>query len=485
MAIGVALLYLGCGWYWGGHITCDFANQWLMGRMMVRQQWADLYIIGPQKEALKDGYEPYGKPAFDAMYEQILKKGPHNQNSTESDIEGPLYPPTMAMYMWPFAWLEPQAAHAVLVLIYAQLGLVTAWLLRDITGGKLSFGEAGLLVLLFPNFYGALILGQNAALTLLILTLGWALLVKGRPVAAGLVWGLFAYKPVFAVALIWVPLVLLNWRMLMGMVAGGAAFCLATIPVLGLQPFPPLRISLSQGVDIWFRWLHVGRNAAEMYSTDRNWVWMSRDLAGLPRRMMWDWESFSMHVRYLFGALHIDEATLKESLKTKGLPSEPAVLEELLKRVQPGAAPTVIGWCLLAAMIGITVLIVLGPVIKSWRRGEPVSSSPFAAPFLLLGALQTCYHFMHYDMLPMALPAALVIAQFGRLSWRERIFLILLGAVLLYGSWDLAWGGPIRIPFETYLIILLWGWLGYKTLTCREAGLLANGSLLRNENVHA
>ena len=72
-------------------------------------------------------------------------------------------------------------------------------------------------------------LGQNAQFTLLILVWGWCLAAKGHELRAGAVWGLLAFKPVWAVAFLLVPIVLRRWRMLFGMVAavvtGGCVFC--------------------------------------------------------------------------------------------------------------------------------------------------------------------------------------------------------------------------------------------------------------------
>ena len=58
------------------------------------------------------------------------------------------------------------------------------------------------------------------------------------------------------------------------MAATGAGLVLLTLPVVGVQA--------------WFDWLHVGSMAADTYATDRNWIFLSRDLFGIPRRMLLD-----------------------------------------------------------------------------------------------------------------------------------------------------------------------------------------------------
>src|SRR5262249_25462775 len=137
--------------------------------------------------------------------------------------------------------------------------------------------------------------------------------------SGGLVWALLAYKPVFAVAAALAPIILLRWRMVLGMAAGGAVYVAATLPFL-LPPDERYLWSWNEeqkswvwvmdgariqtAVEPWLRWKEVGEHAAYMYTYDRNWVWMSRDLAGLPRRAMWNWENLRNQARYVLG---IDE----------------------------------------------------------------------------------------------------------------------------------------------------------------------------------
>src|SRR5207253_2803043 len=80
----------------------------------------------------------------------------------------------------------------------------------------------------------------------------WGLAVRGRNVAGGMVWGLLAFKPVWAAAFFLVPLLTRRWRFALAMLGTGAALGLATLPFVGLQT--------------WFDWLAVGREATGLYN---------------------------------------------------------------------------------------------------------------------------------------------------------------------------------------------------------------------------
>src|SRR5438270_720285 len=128
--------------------------------------------------------------------------------------------------------------------------------------------------MLYPGFQGAIHLAQNSPLTLTILVWGWVLATRGRPLAGGMVWGLFADKPVWAASFLLVPLLTRRWRMAAGMVGVGALLVLLTLPVVGLQT--------------WLNWFRIGRMASAIYKVDQNWIFLSRDLLGIPRRWMLD-----------------------------------------------------------------------------------------------------------------------------------------------------------------------------------------------------
>src|SRR5436309_9807566 len=56
LAVATACGQLLNAWWVPGHATCDFANQWLMGRMVYLEQADKLYFVGPESEALATGF---------------------------------------------------------------------------------------------------------------------------------------------------------------------------------------------------------------------------------------------------------------------------------------------------------------------------------------------------------------------------------------------------------------------------------------------
>src|SRR5207247_2436960 len=132
--------------------------------------------------------------------------------------------------------------------------------------GTVWWPLATLLLTAFPGFGGGLNLAQNATLSLTILLWGWVLLVRGREGWAGAVWGLLAFKPVWAVAFFPVPVLTGRWRMAAAMLATGAGLALATVPVVG--------------GGAWLDWLAVGREGDHYYEAVENWINQSRDLSG-------------------------------------------------------------------------------------------------------------------------------------------------------------------------------------------------------------
>ena len=107
-------------------------------------------------------------------------------------------------------------------------------------------------VIAFPGYTGAICLGQNSLLSLALLVLGWLLTSRGRPWLGGVVWGLLAFKPVWAASFFLVPLLMRRWRMCAAMLLTGLALGLLTLPFVGVQA--------------WMDWLTVGRQAAAGYS---------------------------------------------------------------------------------------------------------------------------------------------------------------------------------------------------------------------------
>lgn len=445
-----------------GHITCDFGGQWMQGRAFFLQQCDQLYLADAGKEWLGQGYT---SPKLEELIESILRKG--QKQIREDGIEGPLYPPTAAILFSVFAAFPPITAHALADYTYLLMTCLCGWMISRITHGNLQAGEATLIILLFPNNFMGLMLGQNQILTLTIITAGWFCYSRGWRFVGGLIWGLLAYKPVFAVALLLVPLALPSLRLLVGMGAGGLAFVVLTLP-------------FTHGLAPWQRWFEVGQNAEQIYRIDRNWVWMSRDLVGLPRRKTWDVESFIPQLRHnigvwrpgarwgyttekgdyvfspalwLFWTDEFDEATHQQVYVEK---------DDQGKDRSPWWATT-IGWTLLGIVAMLTVL--LGWLTAQRGRissDSLVESSASRSAFLLTGALLCVYHFMHYDVVTFSLPALLALACWPQWSKFRRVFLVVWFFLIGCCSYNYQFGnGILNWPWDTFLMIILWGWLGW------------------------
>lgn len=422
-----------------GHAQIDFGGQWLMGRMLVtgngrelyhrQRQWQVLragytddaetqeqrngpavpshlatstppagsanhdadnlmnWFMGTEKEPVKEwktvggaAVAPFARPTgnpFLALaweeHEPVVTKETVTAVDTAA-IGGPLYPPVHALFYAPLGLFDkPQHAYRAFQVFSLFVILLTGLGVKVLTRGRVWWSVATFCILLFPGTRGALDLGQNPTLSLCILIWGWALTSRGYPVAGGLVWGLFAFKPVWALSFFLVPLLMRQWRFCAAMVLTGVTLGALSLPFVGLKT--------------WFDWLEVGREAAALYKVNDNWIHLSRDLHGIPRRILHDF-------------------TKPES-----------------ERETPLA--NALGWTLWGIVFGGTTLVYLA-------RGDRARATGLSAGFLFLGAYLTCYRFMYYDVLLAA--AALAVLAADR-RW-------LLGA----GAFELALAAPGAPP---------------------------------------
>ncbi len=394
----------------GGHATIDFGGQWLMGRTIVAGQGRHLYQrnylrtvaqesypSGVEKkhaptdaEALMawlTGMDDYEAPkvlasflsplaAANALEETtLLANAPTRwteerlEHVTAPRIGGALYPPVHALYYAPLALLRPPIAYRVLQGFILALVFFAGWVVQRMTEGRVWWPVASLFVMMFPGFSGCAVLGQNGMFTLTLVLLGWWQLMRGREVLAGLCWGLLAFKPVWAIAFFIVPLMTGRWRMAGSMALAGIVQIVLTLPVVGWES--------------WRDWLQVGQNAAQEYRRQENWIFLSRDLLGIPRRWL----------------LTFEHDLAKDVIwKTDGLAED------------PGDHPllAILGWGLWTTVLAATLFVV-------WRcrrrRKELVGLFP---AFVLIGAIFTCYHFMYYDFVVAALPMLLLFTEPSR-----------------------------------------------------------------------
>ena len=387
-----------------GHTTVDFGGQWLMGRMLVLGNGRHLYHRNWQRGVFEEAYpeadeipdedkEPDNKGTHEAgkLMGWIMGKddprsakgiagllapfsateqlqlvailaaeqehgGPCLKNAMTPSIGGPLYPPIQAVFMAPVGLFPPTSAYRVMQVTGIVFAVVIGWGLRLLSHGRLWLSLGITAAICFPGFSTTVSLGQSSFIAAAVLIWGWVLLDRDRPFLAGLVWGLLAYKPVWAMAFFLAPLLLARWRMCLGMLIGGTGLAAATLPLVGLQG--------------WLDWFDVGREASVLYNTDENWIFLSRDLLSIPRRWLLKFET-------------------------------PAEQRDTL-------AATLSGWCLLLFVLESTVRVAI------FRRpGTRRVMGPVAA-FILFGSWLTCYHFMYYDVLLAMLPIAIMLNEPGR-----------------------------------------------------------------------
>lgn len=472
-----------------GHATCDFAGQWMHGRGFFREEADQLYLVEAGKRWLSEGFKD---KYLEDQINDVLKKGGHN-DLYEKGIAGALYPPTASVAFSYFAQFTPATAHAVAFFFYLGMCYGSGWIISRITQDRLQWGEATLCILFFPNNFMGLMLGQNHVLSLTILCAGWYCHHRRWPFVAGLVWGLFAYKPVFAVALLLVPIALRSPRWFLGMALSGMLCVAGTLPY-------------TKGLDPWFRWLEVGKQAERLYQIDRNWVWMSRDLVGLPRRKMWDQESFINVWRYNIGVWQPGWSWYYTDSKGETSFSPGVWLFwgddydwQKHQRVywyenEQGQETgywylTVIGYVLLGSVAGLTVLISVFSFPRYRDSFSRATVDGVPAIFVLTGSLLCVFHFMHYDLLSFALPLLLGLGQLGQWPLRRRIPYILFYLIWLGRTCAFYFGnGIFAVPWETYLLLILWGWMGFVTWKERNINQPENkpvSEVLLNQNQDA
>jgi hypothetical protein len=278
----------------------------------------------------------------------------------------------------------------VFQLVNLALVFAIAVLVQRLTGGRIWWQIAAILLMGCPGFSGAFNLAQNSLISVFLLVLGWRLLQRGRCGLAGIAWGFMAFKPVWAASFFLVPLLTRRWRMALTMAVTGASLAISTLPVVGLHS--------------WVDWLRVGSEASQTYATCETWIYLSRDLIGVPRRYLLKFEN-----EYVAA----DET--RSSLVT-------------------------------AVGLGLWLTPLCVTIAAVWSRGPRaarLTNGPQAA-FVLFGAWLACYHFMYYDVLLAYLPCCLLYAE-PRRVWRR----------LVHGMPPGTWRGLIRSATATGLLISL------------------------------
>lgn len=338
----------------------DWMMYWFMGADPPAWKTVGGAVAAPLAAA------PFGNPLAAVAYETAAADAvtPAVVEEVEKPaIGGPLYPPIQAFFYSPLGLFDrPKDALAVFRVIAVGLSCLAGLGISRLTGGRVWWSLATVAVLLYPGSRVGIQLGQNPVLSLCIAVWGWVLVARGREWAGGAVWGLLAFKPVWGMAFFLVPLLMGRWRVCVGMVATGAGLAALTLPVVGIQA--------------WFDWLQVGAEGAALYNRSLNWINLSRDLQGIPRRFLHDF-------------------TLPED-----------------QRETPLAKA--LAWALWGVVFATTVLVYR---LRADRR----KAVGLGAAFLFLGAFLSCYRFMYYDVLLSLVGVACLFAEPWRL-FRTRVF---------------------------------------------------------------
>jgi alpha-1,2-mannosyltransferase len=188
----------------GKPIGTDFSNVWAAGNLVLRGEPAAPYDLARQQAAEIDAFQGRSVAIF----------GWH-------------YPPLFLFVAAGLAFLPYGWALMVwtALTLPAYLGTIRAILSRQ---------ETVLVALAFPAVFVNLGHGQNGFLTAALLG-GGLVLLDARPVMAGVLMGLLAYKPQFALL---IPLVLLatgRWRVIAAAAVTVVCACAATLVVFGPQ----------------------------------------------------------------------------------------------------------------------------------------------------------------------------------------------------------------------------------------------------------
>jgi hypothetical protein len=345
-----------------GHTSIDYGGQWMLGRLLVLGHGHDLYKRQTHLDVARQSF-PRDREPPDTTHHDAERLVGWYPGTSDDEIGGPLYPPVHAIVMAPLALIpDPYLSYRVAQGAMIGFVLLAGLGVRYATSGRWWWSSATAVLLLFPGCRGAIDLAQNSTLSVTLLIWGWALMVRGRPGWGGAIWGLLAFKPVWALSFFAALLLLRHWRAAAAMAGTAVACILLTLPFVGFQA--------------WFDWLHVGQLGADWYRLDRNWNFLSRDLFGIPRRMFLEYR---------------DGVAVED---------------------RPIAAYA--GWTLWAIVAGITAL-----VAWSRRRDGPVTTGPLAA-FVFLGAWLCAYRFMYYDAMLASLGIFALLADprpFFRPSW--------------------------------------------------------------------
>jgi alpha-1,2-mannosyltransferase len=158
--------------------------------------------------------------------------------SSAAHVFPPVYPPQVALLFAPFSIVSYEHAllawNALTAVLYAVIVWTTWKRVSDRLANRAMVFTAAAA---FPPVWSLLLTGQNTIIILAAVWAGWLALERGRPLLAGIAFGLLAIKPQFGIPFAVIVLAGREWSMLGGAVASVAVQACAVWLVLGWQAF--------------------------------------------------------------------------------------------------------------------------------------------------------------------------------------------------------------------------------------------------------
>ncbi len=251
-----------------GHCKIDFGGQWLMGRLLLEGHGKQLYEFDRARKVIGEHYDAHD--AEDLTDALITMDQPGGEGSDGRALGGAIYPPINCFMFLPFSALPPRLGYRVAQVANLLEAFLAGWAIARISRGRVWFPMAAVLVMWYFGFSSSMGLGQNATLTLAILLWGWVFIAEDKCIAGGAIWGLLAFKPVWAIPFFVATLLTRRWRAALAMSAVGIYLIVLTLPFVGWHS--------------WLDWIELGKVAATLYKTSHRWIILSRDIMGIPRR---------------------------------------------------------------------------------------------------------------------------------------------------------------------------------------------------------
>jgi hypothetical protein len=251
-----------------GHYTIDFGGQWLMGRMLLEGHGKQLYDLDYAQAVISEHYDAHDTENLTDVL--ITSEDADGEGADGRKLGGAIYPPINCFMFVPFSALPPRLGYRVAQVANLLEALLAGWAIVRLSRGRVWFPIAAVLVMWFFGFASSMALGQNATLTLAILLWGWVFMAEDKTVAGGALWGLLAFKPVWAIPFLVATLLTRRWRATLAMGTVGFGLIILTLPFVGWQS--------------WLDWIQLGKVATAVYRSSDRWILLSRDILGIPRR---------------------------------------------------------------------------------------------------------------------------------------------------------------------------------------------------------